>query len=125
MLVLLRLGLTGITEVDTDPNRKFVFFKVTLSDDRVLCLYAPSGYSTRYQLARGRFFEGLQNYVENKNEGSENKIILGVFNCAMVKMERDGRNKALYRYRFNYTLSKLIVDNELEDLWRRENPRFL
>ena len=27
----------------------------------------------------------------------------------------------LYRCCFNYALSKLIVDNELEDLWRREN----
>ena len=40
----------------------------------------------------------------------------------MDKMERDGRNKTLYRCRFNYALSKLIVVNGLEDLWRRENP---
>ena len=31
--------------------------------------------------------------MENKNEGNENKIILGDFNCTMDKMERDGRNK--------------------------------
>ena len=37
-------------------------------------------------------------------------------------MERDGRNKALYKCRFNYVLSKLIVDNGLKNLWRRENP---
>ena len=37
-------------------------------------------------------------------------------------MEIDGRNKILYIYRFNYFLSKLIVDNGLEDLWRKENP---
>ena len=60
--------------------------------------------------------------MENKNEGNENKIILGDFNCTMNKMERDGRNKTLYRCRFNYALSKRIVDNGLEDLWRRENP---
>ena len=28
----------------------------------------------------------------------------------------------LHRCCFNYALSKLIVDYELEDLWRRENP---
>ena len=39
-------------------------------------------------MSRGRFFE-------NKNEGNENKIILGNFNCAMDKMERDGRNKTV------------------------------
>ena len=60
--------------------------------------------------------------MENKNEGNENKIILGDFNCTMVKMERDGRNKTLYECHFNYALSKLIVDNGLEGLWRRENP---
>ena len=77
----------------------------------------------REQLARGRFFERLQNYMENKNEENENKIILGEFNCTMDKMNRDGKNKTrrLYTYCSNYPLSKLIVYNGLEDLWRREN----
>ena len=88
----------------------------------VLCVYAPSEHSTREQLARGRFFEGLQNYMENKNEGNENKIILGDFNCSIDKMERDGRNKTLYKCSFNYALPKLIVDNGLEHLWRKEKP---
>ena len=35
--------------------------------------------------------------MENKNEGNENKRIIGDFNCAMDKMERDGRNKTLYK----------------------------
>ena len=115
-------SLEGVTEVDTDPKERFVSFKVTPSNDKVLCVYAPLGHSTREQLARGRFFEGVQNYMENKNEGNENKIILGDFNCILDKMEMDGRNKTFYRCRFNYALSKLIVDNELEDPWRRENP---
>ena len=38
MLFLLHLGLEGITEVDTDPKGRFVSFKVTPSNDRVLCL---------------------------------------------------------------------------------------
>ena len=54
--------------------------------------------------------------MEIKNKGNENKIILGGFSCTMDKMERDGRNKTLYKCHFNYTLSKLIVDNGLEDL---------
>ena len=60
--------------------------------------------------------------MESKNEGNENKIILGDFNCTMDKMERYGRNKTLYICLFNYTLSKLIVNNRLEDPWRRKNP---
>ena len=64
------------------------------------------------QLARGRFFKGLQTYMENKNEENENKIILADFNCTMDKMDRYGRNKTqrLYRCCSNYTL---IVDNGL------------
>ena len=64
----------------------------------------------------GCFFEGIQDYMENKNEGNENKIIFGDFNCTMDKMEKDGRNKILYRCCFSYALPKLIVDNGLEDL---------
>ena len=59
--------------------------------------------------------------MENKNKGNENKIILGDFKCTMDKMERDGRIKTLYKYYFDYALSKPIVNNRLEDLWRREN----
>ena len=65
LLVLLYLGLESITEVDADPKGRFVSFNVTRYIDKVLCVYALSGYSTR-ELARGRFFEGLQNYMKNK-----------------------------------------------------------
>ena len=51
--------------------------------------------------------------MEKKNEGNENKITLGDFNCTMNKMERDGRNKTLYKCHFNYALWKLILDNGL------------
>ena len=68
------------------------------------------------------FFYGIQSYMKNNNEGSESKIMLGDFNCIMSKMERDGRNKTVYRFCFNYVLSKVIVNNGLEDLWRRETP---
>ena len=90
----------------------------------VVSVYAPSGHSTREQLASERFFEGLQNYIGNKNEGNENKVILGNFNCTMDKMDRDGGNKTqkLLRCCSNYALSKLTVRTWLKDLWRRENP---
>ena len=62
--------------------------------------------------------------MENKNKGNENKIILEDFNCIMDKMDRDGENKTqrLYWCCSSYALSNLILDNGLEDLWRRENP---
>ena len=41
----------------------------------------------------GRFFEGLQNYMQNKNEENENKIIIEDLNRTMDKIDRDGENK--------------------------------
>ena len=62
---------------------------------------------------KGRFFEGLQNYMENKCEENENKILLGDFIITIGIMDRDGGNKTqrLYWYRSEvpwYTGSTLI-----------------
>ena len=59
--------------------------------------------------------------MKNKCEGNENKIILGEFNNTIDAMDRNGANKTqrLYKYCSSYTLSKLIMDNGLEDLSRR------
>ena len=56
--------------------------------------------------------------MQNKNEGNENKIMLKVLNCTIGKIDRVAENKTqrLYRCCSNYRLSKLIVDNGLEDL---------
>ena len=43
LLVLLHSDLEGITEVDIDPEGRFVSFIVTPSNDRVLCVYALQG----------------------------------------------------------------------------------
>ena len=74
-------------------------------------------------MARGCFFEGLQNYIQNQNEGNENKTMLGVLSCTMDKINTDGENKT-QRCCSNYALSKLIMDNGFEDLWRMESPHY-
>ena len=51
---------------------------------------ASSGYSTRKSWLGGHFFEELKNYMQNKNERNENRIILGGFNCTLDKTVRDG-----------------------------------
>ena len=111
-------------DVDTDPKVRFVSFEFTPSNNRVICVYVLSGYSTREQMDRERCFEGLQNYMENKNKGNKNKAKLEDFNCTIDKMDRDCENKTqkLYWCCSSYALSKLIVDNGFENLWRRENP---
>ena len=91
LLVLLHPGLEVVTEFDSDPKWRFISFKVTTSNERVLCVYAPSRHNTREQLVRGAFLWRTKNlYEKNVNE---NKIILGDLNSTMDKMDRDGGNK--------------------------------
>ena len=110
MLGQLHPGLEGITDVETDPKGRFVSFKITLCNNRVLCVCAPSGHCTRDQLTKGRFFEGLQNNMENKCEGSENKILLGDFNITIGIMDRDGGNKTTRNVQ-NQAISKMYTDD--------------
>ena len=124
LVAQLHPGFGGLTEFDTNPKSRFLSFKITPSNDRGQGGYALSGYSTREQVARGHFFEGMQSSMENKNEENENKIILGDFNFAMDEMDRYGGNKTqgLYRCCSNKALSKLFVDNGLQGQWRWEKP---
>ena len=71
MLFLLHLGLEGITEVDTDPKKGGWCALRLLSLMIEFSVCALSVYSTREQLAMGHFFEGLENYIQNKNEGEK------------------------------------------------------
>ena len=47
----------------------------------------------------------------NKNEGNENKIMLGVLNCIMDKTDRVGENKTqrLYRCCSNHAFSREFI----------------
>ena len=92
MFFLLHLGLEGITEVDTDPKGRFVSFKVTTSNES--SLFVPfQGIAPENSWLGERFFEGLQNYMQNKNEGNGSKIIIEDLNRTMDKIDRDGENK--------------------------------
>ena len=46
-------------KVDNYQKGRFVSCTFTPSNDRVLCVYARSGYSTREHVDRRRFLEGL------------------------------------------------------------------
>ena len=87
MLFLLHLGLEGVTEVDTDPKERFISFKVTTSNES--SLFVP----LKSIAPESSFFEVLQKYMQNKNGGYENKIMLEVLNCTMDKTDRVGENK--------------------------------
>ena len=98
LLGQLHPGFEGVTVVDTDPKGEFVSAKITLFNSRLFCVCSPSGYSTKEQLFKGRFFVGLQSYVENRCEENENKILLGESNITIGKKDRDGGNKTQRTY---------------------------
>ena len=116
LLALLHSCLEGVTDVDTDPKRLLPLM-TELSVFMPLQSITPgNSWIVGIPLKDYKF------YRENKSEWNENKLILGEFNCTMDKMDRDVGNKTQRLYRCsNYALSKLIVDNGLEDLWRKEN----
>ena len=92
LLDLLYVGLESVPKIEINLKRKFLSFTVTPSNGKVLWARALLGHNTKEELARGHFFEGLQNYLEKKNERNENKIILRDFICTMDKMDWDSGN---------------------------------
>ena len=59
---------TLVSQLKVISKREVVSFKVNTSE-RVLCLCSfRAVHSTRKQLARWRFFEGLQSYMEKKGK---------------------------------------------------------
>ena len=64
-----------VSEAHTDPERRFVSFKVTTSNES--SLFVPLQRIAPENSWLGvSFFEGLQKYKQNKNVGNETKIML-------------------------------------------------
>ena len=74
-------------------------------------------------MERVRFFEKLQQKLENSLDTNENLIILGDFNVTMHSIDRNS-NSINYKYKCHSakTLSSLVADLGLEDSWRIANP---
>ena len=94
-------------------------FNVTPFNDRVLCDYASSRHNTREQLVRDFFFEGLQNYAENKSDGNKNKRRLEEFDFTRDKMDRDGGNRT-QRLCFENLIPAMPRQNSLWIMGTRE-----
>ena len=92
MPFLLHLSLEGITDVDADPKGRFVSSNVTPSNQKSLFVSLQGMAPEKSWLEAGGGGGGGTLY-KNKNEGNENKIMLGYLNCTMFKIDRDGENK--------------------------------
>ena len=89
-------------------------FKITLPNNSSLCL-CPFRALHQRATDLGRFFEVLQNYMENKCEGNENKIVLGDFNITIGIMDRDDgkKTKTLLRSFQRSTIYRIYTDTKI------------
>ena len=60
LLVLLLVLFHSSPSDHIDPRERFVSFKVTPFNDRIICVYAPLEYSTRKQLTREWFLKSYK-----------------------------------------------------------------
>ena len=65
MLFLLRLGLEGVTEVGTDPEERFVSFKVTTSNESSLFV-SLQGIAPESSWQEGAFLKDYKNICKIK-----------------------------------------------------------
>ena len=75
-----------MTEVDTDPKGRFVLFRVTRYNNKVLWVSATSGHNTREQLVRGRSFDRLQNYMKKNVREMKTKLYLKTLKLKWIKL---------------------------------------
>ena len=92
MLFLLHPSLEGVTEVDTDPKGRSVSFKGTTSND--ISLFVPlQGIAPENCWLGGTFLKDYKIICKIKMREMKKKIMLGDFNCAIDKIDRDGEKK--------------------------------
>ena len=86
LLSHLHPDLEGVTEVDTDPKGRFVLFRVTLYNNKVLWVSATSVHNTKEQLVRGRSFDRLQNYMEKNVREMKTKLYVETLKLKWIKL---------------------------------------
>ena len=102
----LHRGLEGVTEVDIDPKGRFVSFKVTLSNNRVLCFVPLKGIKPESSWLKGVSLKDYKitwkiNVREIKTKlYLETLILLWIKRTGMVEMKHVvPKSRDLYSYK--------------------------
>lgn len=115
----------NIIEIQKDTDGRFLHVNVIVDEMKftIVNIYAPNNVSERKT-----FFKNTNKKIEDIRQANPEfeLILLGDFNCA-INPEYDRRND---RGQHTKTpdggiqeLQFLITNNELEDVWRRRNPK--
>ena len=94
------------------------FFKIKNTTDAVLALYAPSGTMKKRHIDRQMFIGKIKKLLYKKITRKNNLILLG--DIKLDNKDRSTGNKSFCESQEE--LTSLIMEFDLEDLWRRQNP---
>ena len=119
-LVLAKRTAPPIEKTITDPAGRYVFFKIKNATDAVLALYPPFGTMKERRIDRQIFIRKIKKLLYKKFTRKNNLILLGDFNVTLGSKDRSTGNKSFCESQ-EEPLS-LIMEFDLEDLWRRQNP---
>ena len=121
ILVLAKNTAPEITSIKTDKNGRFVFFKIKENKDAIAVVYAPSGMSKEKCEERTTFFKNLKKNLRKFLNKSDNLILLGDFNITLGDLDR--MNSTNNKCCSQDELKDLLIEFDLEDKWRLQNPR--
>lgn len=119
ILLLVNNSAPKIKILKTDNNGKFIIFRIVNTSDVVVALYAPSGIVREKQELRQNFFRKLRKEILFNTNTNDNIILLGDFNTTLNVLDRSTNEIGKEA---KSELENLILQFDLEDHWRLQNP---
>ena len=106
-----------ISNVSLDTDGRYIVFDISVDKSKyhLVNIYAPNNGSERI-----KFFEKLSDFIASDCEN----LLAGDFNCTLDN-QLDRKNCTGMADRGQAQLHKLINSFDLEDVWRRRNPKQL
>lgn len=102
-----------------DENGRFAILKVTISNQNylIIAIYAPT-HATKQ--SKQQFYDSLNSKIKGIHQQSDIVVMLGDFNSVEnEKLDKSTGSNNDNSYKF---LNPLLLDFDLEDIWRSRNP---
>ena len=103
----------------TEPAKRYVFFKNKNTADAVFSLYDPSVKMKEWRIEKQICKIKIKKLLCKKFTRKNKLIFLGYFNIVLSNKDRSIGNKGFCESQEE--LMRLIMEFDLEDLWRRQN----
>ena len=103
----------------TEPAKRYVFFKNKNTADAVFSLYDPSVKMKEWRIEKQICKIKIKKLLCKKFTRKNKLIFLGYFNIVLSNKDRSIGNKGFCESQEE--LMRLIMEFDLEDIWRRQN----